>query len=53
MTGMTLEQATAQVCKTDPRFELSTAQVAGVEYTVFKNAPKSPYHSSAQSGQRG
>ena len=39
MTGLTLAQASDHLTSTDPRFELSTATIRGVDYRTFKNAP--------------
>nr|WP_323776827.1 class I adenylate-forming enzyme family protein [Amylibacter sp.] len=39
MSGMTLAEAAAYVTATDPRFALTTANVRGVDYRVFQNAP--------------
>ncbi len=39
MSGMTLADAAAYVTATDPRFALTTANVRGVDYRVFQNAP--------------
>ena len=36
---MTPEQAQAHVAETDPRFELTEADIHGVRYRVFRNAP--------------
>jgi acyl-CoA synthetase (AMP-forming)/AMP-acid ligase II len=40
MSGMTLVEASAHLTSTDERFELTTANIRGTEYRVFKNAPK-------------
>ena len=39
MTVMTLSEASAHLTSTDPRFELDTCRVQGVDYTCFKHAP--------------
>lgn len=39
MTGMSLEQAVDHVTTTNPTFALTTANVRGVDYRVFKNVP--------------
>lgn len=36
---MTPEQAAAQLAQTDPRFEITEAEIRGVRYRVFRNAP--------------
>ncbi len=36
---MTPEQAQAHLAETDPRFELTDAEINGVHYRVFRNAP--------------
>ena len=40
MTGMSLAEASAHLTTTDPRFELTTADIRGTQYRVFKNTPK-------------
>ncbi len=37
--GMTPEQAVAHLTSTDPRFEMAEADIRGVRYRVFRNAP--------------
>jgi long-chain acyl-CoA synthetase len=39
MTGMTLAQASAHITGTDSRFSITTANIRGVAYRVFQNAP--------------
>ena len=39
MTAMSYEQAADHVTATNPTFELSTANIRGVDYTVYKNIP--------------
>lgn len=39
MTAMSYDQAAAHVTATDPTFELTTANIRGVDYTVYKNIP--------------
>lgn len=39
MTGMTLAEASAHLTTTDQRFAISTANIRGTHYRVFKNAP--------------
>ena len=39
--AMTLEEATAEVIATDPRYAMTTAMIRGVEHKVFANAPES------------
>ena len=39
MSGMTLQEATEHLLEIDERFELTTTNVRGVDYTTFKNAP--------------
>ena len=38
--AMTLEEATAHVVATDPRYAVGAANIRGVEHKVFANAPK-------------
>ena len=40
MAAMTLADATQHVISTDPRFAVTTAEVRGVDYKVFENAPE-------------
>lgn len=37
--AMTLNEAVTYLCQTDPRFELTQAEIRGVRYRVFQNAP--------------
>ncbi|MFT7390481.1 MAG: long-chain acyl-CoA synthetase [Paracoccaceae bacterium] len=39
MTVMTLQQAADHITATDPRFAVTTADIGGVTFRVFKNAP--------------
>ena len=39
MTAMTLEEAVAHVTSTNPAFEVTSANIRGVDYRVFKNVP--------------
>lgn len=39
MTVMTLEEAVHHVTTTEPAFKVSTAEIRGVRYKVFENAP--------------
>ncbi len=39
MTGMTLQDAIDHVTSTEPSFEVSTAEIRGTTYKVFKNIP--------------
>lgn len=39
MTAMSYDQAADHVTATNPTFELSTANIRGVDYTVYKNIP--------------
>lgn len=39
MTAMTYDEAAAHLTTTDPRFELAKANIRGVDFTVYKNAP--------------
>lgn len=39
MTAMSYDQAAAHVTATNPTFELTTTNIRGVDYTVYKNIP--------------
>lgn len=43
MSGLTLDQAVAQVTQDDPTFALARTDIRGTRYTVFKNAPDHVY----------
>lgn len=40
MVGLSQEQAAHQVITTNPTFEVTTANIRGVDYKVFKNVPQ-------------